>query len=83
MVMFQYSRKDANVFTGSLNYCQTEYEAASVNFFIHFCSSPFLSSRSNTCLLFNKFHVFGNLHDIDFALSCMDILAINAQISIN
>ena len=26
------------------------------------------------------FHVFGNLHDIDFALSCMEI---NAKISIN
>ena len=25
----------------------------------------------------------GNLRDIDFALSCMDVLAINAQISIN
>ena len=34
-------------------------------------------------IFFTDFHVFGNLHDIDFALSCMDVLAINAQISIN
>ena len=32
---------------------------------------------------FNDFHDFGNLRDIDFALSCMDVLVINAQISIN
>ena len=34
-------------------------------------------------IFFTDFHVFGNLHDIDFASSCMDVLAINAQISIN
>ena len=67
-------------------------------FFIHFCSSSFLSSRSNICLSFFRWFprfffvffccfflgfFFCNLHDIDFALSCMDVLAINAHSSIN
>ena len=54
------------------------------NFFIHFCSSSFLSSRSNTCLSFFQWLLrFGNLLDIDFALSCINVPAKNAQISIN
>ena len=52
------------------------------NFFIHFCSLPFLSSRlTHVNHSFNDFHVFGNLRNFDFALSCMDVLAINIQIS--
>ena len=31
--------------------------------------------------ILNNYHVFRNLRNIDFALSCMDILATNAQIS--
>ena len=31
----------------------------------------------------NSFPVFRNYHDIDFALGCMDVLATNAQISMN
>ena len=44
-------RIEQTFFTGSFNYFQSEYEAAWV-FFFPFCSSPFLSSRSNTCLSF-------------------------------
>ena len=49
------------------------------------CPLRFLSSRSNTCsfISFNDFHIFLNLCDIDLALSCMDMLPINAYISIN
>ena len=47
----------------------------------HF-SEALLSIRYKTLLSFlNDFHAFINLCNIDFALSCMDVLATNTQIS--
>ena len=54
---------------------------------IDLCFVAFLSSKSNKCFILvnglNHFPFFRNYCDIDFALRCVDVLATNAQISMN
>ena len=52
---------------------------------IELCFVAFLSNKSKKCfiLVWIIFFVFRNYRDIDFALCCMDVLATNAQISMN
>ena len=53
--------------------------------FIELCFVAFLSNKSKTLLhiRLNNFPVFRNYRDIDFVLGYMDVLATNAQISLN
>ena len=51
-----------------------EYEAVSVNFLSVFAPHPFLAGEvTHVYHSFNDFNVYGNLTDVDFALSCMDV----------
>ena len=66
------------------NLSEETWNRAAVNL-IELCFVAFLSNKSkkmlHTCL--NNFHVFRNYRDINFAMRCMDVLATNAQISMN
>ena len=52
---------------------------------IKLCFMPFLSNKGKKCciLVLNNFPVVRNYRNINFVLRCMDVLATNAQISMN
>ena len=56
----------------------------SVNFVYIFAPHHFKAGEvTHVYYSFNDFYVFDNIRLNDFASSCMDVLAINGQISIN
>ena len=77
LIKIMISKELRYLFSGSCKYFQNKHELLSIY-------TLKAADVTHVHVFFkNNFHVFKNLHDIDFASSCMDVLAINAPISMN
>ena len=78
LIKIMISKELRYIFSGSCKYFQKEHAILSIDAVYIFKAADV----TNVHIFFkNNFYVFGNLHDIDFSPSCMDVLVINAQIS--